>query len=63
MTLMTSRLHDFWTLTAWTSMVSNTIKRPSFPHFIFAPDPKDPLDKAQLKELLYEEVISFVPTI
>lgn len=44
-------------------MVSNTIKRPSFPHLIVAPDPEDPLDKAQLKKLLYEEVISFVPTI
>jgi len=26
-------------------------------------DPKVPLDKAQLKELLYEEVVSFVPSI
>jgi len=26
-------------------------------------DSKDPLDKAQLKDLLYEEVVSFVPSI
>ena len=34
-----------------------------FPRLIFAPDAKVPLDKAQLKELLYEEVVSFVPSI
>jgi hypothetical protein len=31
----------------------------SFPH----QDQKESLDKAQLKELLYEEVVSFVPSI
>ncbi len=38
-----------------------------FRHFdiitITASDRKETLDKAQLKELLYEEVVSFVPSI
>ena len=33
------------------------------PVFIFEQDDKESLDKAQLKELLYEEIISFVPSI
>lgn len=38
-------------------------RTPGSPHLIFAPDPNVPLDKAQLKELLYEEIVSFVPSI
>ena len=45
-------------------MVGTPIKRPCFRRrLIIRSDRNDPLDKAQLKELLYEEVVSFVPSI
>ncbi|KAI9508799.1 CMGC/MAPK protein kinase [Russula earlei] len=33
------------------------------PSYFDFDDPNDPLDKVQLKELLYEEIVSFVPSI
>jgi hypothetical protein len=63
MTLTTNQLHYFWTLTPLTLMVSNVISRAASFVSSLPSDPKDPLDKAQLKDLLYEEVVSFVPSI
>jgi hypothetical protein len=63
MTLTTSQVRLLWTLLTSTSKVGNATTPVCFRRLIIALDQKVPLDKAQLKELLYEEIVSFVPSI
>lgn len=68
MTLTTNQLQRLWTLTTSILKVcSANYYTPllCFPRLIIAcaSEENDSLDKAHLKELLYDEIVSFVPSI
>lgn len=65
MTLTTNQLQRLWTLTTSTLKVCGADYAPllCFVSSLRTSEENETLDKAQLKELLYDEIVSFVPSI